>query len=117
MAETKRHRVQVLLLDTAEQRGELLADTAVQVLRRRVRNNGNLQRLGDGRRELGLGNNKGNILLLLLALASGGLNDKLLETLGQTSVLDGSKVLDSRGSGGEALDGLDLEPDRLLASK
>jgi hypothetical protein len=51
-----------------------------------------------------------DLLLLLLVLAAGsGLRDKLLEGVGQATVLDRSEVLDGRSSRGEALERLELE--------
>jgi hypothetical protein len=49
VSETERHGVDVSLVDAAEQRRELLSDTTVQVLGRRVGKNGDGEGLVDRR--------------------------------------------------------------------
>ena len=117
VTETERHGVEVFLVDAAEERSELLADTTVQVLRRAVAQNGDIQGRLDSGSELGVGHDQhlldGLLFLLLFATGSASsasdVDKEFREGVGQATVLDGGQILDGSGGRGEPLDGLDLE--------
>lgn len=140
VTKTKRHGVEIFLVNAAEKRGELLTDTTVEVLGGGVREDGDGESFVDGTgcvasvmhrsgsnttimtrpTQLGIRDNQHllNLLLLLLLFAIGTANSvkqKLGERVCQSSVLDSGEIFNGRCCGCKSLNGLDLQTASKLA--
>ncbi|KAI3492779.1 hypothetical protein L1887_42576 [Cichorium endivia] len=113
VGEAEAHGVEVARVERlaagggGEERGEVLADAAVEVEQLRVVGDLDAELLCDGGGELGLGDDE---VLLVLALCVDDLvGEELFEALAHLALVDGRDVLDGLGGVGEAVDGGELE--------